>query len=51
MVKLILTENKPKTRKVTIKANVIRKYFTEKYSDEDIETIICQLLEEWKNKQ
>jgi ParB family chromosome partitioning protein len=47
MVRLILTEEKPKERKVTIKADKISKYFTEDYSSEDIEDIIYQLLEEW----
>ena len=51
MVRLILTEEKPKARKVTIKADKIGKYFTEDYSDEDIENIIYQLLEEWQKKQ
>ena len=47
MVRLILTEEKPKERKVTIKADKISRYFTEDYSSEDIENIIYQLLEEW----
>lgn len=47
MVRLILTEKKPKERKVTIKADKISRYFTEDYSSEDIENIIYQLLEEW----
>ena len=47
MVILILTEEKPKERKVTIKADKISRYFTEDYSSEDIENIIYQLLEEW----
>ena len=51
MVRLILTEEKPKERKVTIKADKISRYFTEDYSSEDIENIIYQLLEEWQNKQ
>lgn len=51
MVKLILTEEKPKERKVTIKADRINRYFTEDYSNEDIENIICQLLEEWQKKK
>lgn len=51
MVRMVLTEGKPKTRKVTIKADKIGKYFTEEYSDEEIENIIYQLLEEWQNKQ
>ena len=50
MVKLILTEEKPKERKVTIKADRISKYFPEDYSSEDIENIIYQLLEEWNAK-
>ena len=51
MVRLILAEEKPKERKVTIKADKISRYFTEDYSSEDIENIIYQLLEEWQNKQ
>ena len=51
MVRLILTEEKTKERKVTIKADKISRYFTEDYSNEDIENIIYQLLEEWQNKQ
>ena len=51
MVRMVLTEAKPKARKVTIKADKIGKYFTEEYSDEEIENLIYQLLEEWQNKQ
>lgn len=47
MVRLILTEEKPKERKVTIKGERISRYFTEEYSSEEIENIIYQLLEEW----
>ena len=51
MVRLILTEEKTKERKVTIKGDKISKYFSEDYSNEDIEGIIIQLLEEWQSKQ
>ena len=51
MVRLILTEEKPKGRKVTIKPDKINEFFTEDYSSEDIGNIIYQLLEDWKNKQ
>lgn len=53
MVRLILTEEKPKERKVTIKADRISQYFPEEYSNEEIEKVIFQLLEEWNgvNKQ
>lgn len=49
MVRLLLSQEKPKERKVTIKADKISRYFTEEYSNEDIETIICELLEEWNH--
>lgn len=51
MVRLILLEEKPKERKVTIKADKIREYFADDYSSEDIENIIIQLLDEWKQKK
>ena len=51
MVRLILTEEKPRERKVTLKADKISKYFAEDYSSEDIEDIIIQLLDEWKKRQ
>lgn len=48
MVKLILSEEKPKERKVTIKADKIKQYFGDDYSSEDIEDIIISLLDKWK---
>ena len=51
MVRLILTEEKARKRKVTLKADKISKYFEEDYSSEEIEKIIIQLLDEWKNRQ
>ena len=51
MVRLILAEEKPKERKVTIKGDKINRYFPEEYSTDDIEGIIIQLLEEWQSKQ
>lgn len=51
MVELILSEKKPKERKVTIKAEKISEFFTEEYSSEEIETIIYGLLEDWHNRQ
>jgi len=47
MVRMILEEEKPKERKVTIKGDKIGRYFPEEYSNDDIEHIIIQLLEEW----
>ena len=50
MVRLILTVQKPKERKVVIKADKISQYFPSDYNSEDIESVIFQLLEEWKNR-
>lgn len=51
MVRLILSQEKPKERRVTLKADKIGKYFADSYSSEDIENIIISLLEEWQEKQ
>ena len=39
-----------KERKVTIKHEIISRYFDPDTSDEDIEEIICGLLDEWKQR-
>lgn len=51
MVRLILTEEKPKERKVTLKAERISRYFPEEYSEKEIEIVIIELLEAWQKKQ
>lgn len=51
VVRLVLAEEKPKERKVTIKGEKISKYFPENYSSGDIEDVIIRLLEEWHRKQ
>lgn len=51
MVRLILTEEKPKERKVTLKADEINKFFSSDYTNADIQGVIMQLLEEWKKTQ
>ena len=50
MVRLILTEEKPKERKVTLKADKISKYFSDSYSNEEIENIIISLLDKWREE-
>ena len=42
MVRLILTEEKPKERKVTIKGDKISRYFPEEYSNDEIEDVIIR---------
>lgn len=51
IVQKILAEEKPKKRKYVIQEDRIRKYFPDHYSNTDMERIIIQLLEEWKNRQ
>lgn len=48
MVILILTEKKPKARSFSMKADKLNQFFTDEYSNEEIEQIILQLLEKWK---
>lgn len=50
MVRLILTEEKPKERKFTMKADKIGEYFSDSYSNEEIENIIISLLDKWKKE-
>ena len=50
MVRMILTEEKPKERKITIKSDKIGEYFSDSYSNEEIENIIISLLDKWKEE-
>lgn len=47
MVRLIVTQEKPKERRFTLKGEKISRYFPEEYSSEEIEDVIIGLLEEW----
>lgn len=51
LVKQILSGKKQKEWKVTIRGERIRNFFTEEYSNEDIENIIYKLLEEWSTRR
>ena len=46
----ILTEEKPKQRKITFKGEKLSKYFPEEMSVEEIEEEIIRILDEWKDK-
>jgi len=46
----ILAGKKPKAAKVTLNAERIREYFTQDYTLNEIEEIIYQLLEKWKQE-
>ena len=50
MVRLILAEEKPKERKITIKSDRIGKYFSDSYSNEEIENVIISLLDKWRKE-
>lgn len=51
MVDLILSEKKKTERKLIINTNKISQYFPEDYTNEDMEVVIVQLLDEWRRKQ
>lgn len=51
MVRMMLEKKKTVERKVVIKTERINSYFPVTYSREEIENIIYQLLENWKNTQ
>ena len=48
MVELILSEEKPRARKFTMKADRLSRYFDESVTEEEIESTIYRLLDEWK---
>ena len=48
MVELILSEEKPRARKFTMKADRLSQYFDESVTEEEIENTIYKLLDEWK---
>lgn len=47
----ILIEKKEKVQKITIRKDAVKKYFSDDYSNEEIERIILELLEGWKERQ
>ena len=51
MVDLILSEKKKTERKLIINTDKISQYFPEDYTNEDMEVVIVQLLDEWRRKQ
>lgn len=48
-VQLILSEEKKDTGKVTLPGNKISRYFPKEYSRQQIEQVIFELLDNWKN--
>ena len=51
VVELLLAEQKVVSHKLILKADKISQYFPEGYSNEDMESVILELLDEWKRKQ
>lgn len=49
-VHAILITDKVRERQFTIRREVIRQYFDPETSDEEIETVICSLLENWRER-
>lgn len=51
VVRLILEEKNVHKRKFTLKMDKLSQYFDDRYSSEEMESIILHLLEEWKKTQ
>jgi len=51
VIELILADDKPKQRKITIKQDKLNEYFDESYDSKQIEETIYQLLDEWKSRR
>ena len=50
-VQLILGSTKPKVAKLMLPEQKIRQYFPPEYRSEQIEEVILELLENWKNSR
>ena len=50
-VEVILREDKPVTRKVTLKNDRLQKYFPPSYTPKQIEDLIIKLLDQWQRKK
>lgn len=50
-MELILREDKPVTRKVTLKNDRLQKYFPPSYTPKQIEDLIIKLLDQWQRKK
>lgn len=51
VIELIMTDSKPKERKIVIRNKTISNYFSEEISESEIEELIISLLDDWKNRQ
>ncbi|MBR5969988.1 MAG: ParB/RepB/Spo0J family partition protein [Lachnospiraceae bacterium] len=50
MAKMLFAMEKPKPRSITLKPNRLNQYFDENWNNDEIEELICSLLEEWKKR-
>jgi len=50
-VELILYGEKKESRKLTVSETIVNKYFPADYSKEQMEDVICMLLENWSKKE
>ena len=51
IIDLIMREEKPLERKVTIRNDRLQKYFPASYTPKQMEDVIIKLLEQWQRKQ
>ena len=47
----ILSDQREKPRSFVMSEDVVRRYFGDKYTVEEMTSIICELLKEWKQRE
>ena len=50
MLKLLFEVEKPQPRKITLRQERLNQYFDENWNNDEIENLICNLLDEWKKR-
>ena len=50
MIKMLFAMEKPQPRRITLKQERLNQYFDENWNNDEIEELICGLLDEWKKR-
>ena len=50
MLKMLFAVEKPQPRRITLKQERLNQYFDENWNNDEIEELICGLLDEWKKR-
>ena len=50
MLKMLFAMEKPQPRRITLRQERLNQYFDENWNNDEIEELICGLLDEWKKR-